>query len=33
MMGAMRSAVARGKIALPLGPGEPELDALQKALE
>jgi len=32
MMGALRSVVARGKIDLPLGPGEPELDALQKAL-
>jgi predicted dehydrogenase len=32
MMGAMRSAVARGKIVLPLGPGEPELEALQKVL-
>jgi predicted dehydrogenase len=32
MMGAMRSVVLRGKITLPLGPGEPELDALQKAL-
>jgi predicted dehydrogenase len=32
MMAACRSAVARGKITLPLGPGEPELEALQKAL-
>jgi predicted dehydrogenase len=32
MMGAMRSTVQRGKISLPLGPGEPELEALQKAL-
>jgi hypothetical protein len=32
MMGAMRSVVQRGKITLPLGPGEPELEALQKAL-
>jgi predicted dehydrogenase len=33
MMGAMRSVVQRGKITLPLGPGEPELEALQKALQ
>jgi len=32
MMAAMRSVVQRGKITLPLGPGEPELDALQRAL-
>lgn len=32
MMAACRSAVARGKISLPLGPGEPELEALQRAL-
>jgi predicted dehydrogenase len=32
MMGICRSAVQRGKICLPLGPGEPELDALAKAL-
>jgi predicted dehydrogenase len=32
MMAACRSAVARGKINLPLGPGEPELAALQRAL-
>jgi predicted dehydrogenase len=32
MMAACRSAVARGKIALPLGPGEPELEALQRSL-
>lgn len=32
MMAACRSAVARGKITLPLGPGEPELEALQRAL-
>ena len=32
MMGAMRSVVQRGKVVLPLGPGEPELEALQAAL-
>ena len=32
MMGAMRSVVQRGKVELPLGPGEPELEALQKVL-
>jgi len=32
MMAICRSAVQRGKIKLPLGPGEPELDALAKAL-
>jgi len=32
MMAACRSAVQRGKVTLPLGPGEPELEALQKAL-
>jgi len=32
MMAACRSAVARGKISLPLGPGEPELEALKRAL-
>jgi hypothetical protein len=32
MMAACRSAVARAKITLPLGPGEPELEALQRAL-
>jgi predicted dehydrogenase len=33
MMGACRSVVQRGKVALPLGPSsEPELDALKKAL-
>ncbi len=32
MMAACRSAVQRGKVSLPLGPGEPELEALQKAL-
>ncbi len=33
MMAACRSAIERGKITLPLGPGEPELDALKKGLE
>jgi hypothetical protein len=32
MMAMMRSAVQRGKIALPLEPGEPELQALEQAL-
>jgi predicted dehydrogenase len=32
MMAACRSAVERGKVALPLGPGEPELEALKRAL-
>ncbi|HUZ47339.1 MAG TPA: Gfo/Idh/MocA family oxidoreductase [Terriglobia bacterium] len=32
MMAMCRSAVERGKIKLPLGPGEPELDALAKTL-
>jgi predicted dehydrogenase len=32
MMAMCRSAVQRGKIKLPLGPGEPELEALEKAL-
>ena len=32
MMAACRSAVARGKITLPLGPGEPELEALRRTL-
>ncbi len=32
MMGALRSVVQRGKVPLPLGPGEPELEALEKAL-
>lgn len=32
MMAICRSAVHRGKIKLPLGPGEPELDTLAKAL-
>jgi len=32
MMAAMRSVVRRGKVTLPLGPGEPELEALQRVL-
>jgi predicted dehydrogenase len=32
MMAIIRSAVQRGKITLPLGPGEPELEALEVAL-
>jgi predicted dehydrogenase len=32
MMAICRSAVARGKVKLPLGPGEPELEALARAL-
>ena len=32
MMAACRSAVRRGKVPLPLGPGEPELAALRNAL-
>ena len=32
MMGALRSVVRRGKVTLPLGPGEPELEALQRVL-
>ncbi len=32
MMAACRSAAQRGKVTLPLGPGEPELEALQKVL-
>jgi hypothetical protein len=32
MMAACRSAVQRGRITLPLGPGEPELEALEAAL-
>jgi predicted dehydrogenase len=32
MMAAMRSVVQRGKVILPLGPGEPELEALQRVL-
>jgi hypothetical protein len=33
MMALCRSAVQRGKVMLPLGPGEPELEALKKVLE
>jgi hypothetical protein len=32
MMAAMRSVVERGKVTLPLGPGEPELEALKRVL-
>ncbi len=32
MMGMMRSVVSRGKVRMPLGPGEPELEALKEAL-
>jgi predicted dehydrogenase len=32
MMAACRSVVQRGKVTLPLGPGEPELDALRRVL-
>ena len=32
MMAACRSVVQRGKVRLPLGPGDPELDALKAAL-
>ena len=32
MMAACRSVVQRGKVKLPLGPGEPELEALRKVL-
>jgi len=32
MMAICRSAVQRGKVVLPLGPGEPELEALKNAL-
>jgi predicted dehydrogenase len=32
MMAICRSVVQRGKVSLPLGPGEPELEALEKAL-
>ena len=32
MMAACRSVVQRGKISLPLGPGEPELEALERVL-
>jgi hypothetical protein len=31
-MAMCRSAVQRGKVTLPLGPGEPELEALKNAL-
>ena len=31
-MGMLRSVVQRGQIKLPLGPGEPELEALKKVL-
>ena len=31
-MGIVRSVVERGQVALPLGPGEPELEALKKVL-
>ncbi len=32
MMAACRSVVQRGKVSLPLGPGDPELDALKRVL-
>jgi predicted dehydrogenase len=32
MMGLLRSVVERGQVALPLGPGEPELEALRRVL-
>jgi hypothetical protein len=32
MMAACRSVVQRGKVMLPLGEGEPELDALKRVL-
>jgi hypothetical protein len=32
MMAICRSAVQRGKVMLPLGPGEPELEALKNVL-
>src|SRR5512147_1907952 len=32
MMGPLRSVVQRGKVCLPLGPGEPELEAVKAAL-
>ncbi len=32
MMGIVRSIVERGQVKLPLGPGEPELDALRRVL-
>jgi hypothetical protein len=31
-MAMCRSVVQRGKVSLPLGPGEPELEALQNTL-
>jgi hypothetical protein len=31
-MGVLRSVVARGQVRLPLGPGEPEIEALKNAL-
>ena len=31
-MGILRSVVERGQIGLPLGPGQPELEALAKVL-
>jgi hypothetical protein len=31
-MAMLRSVVERGQVALPLGPGEPELDALARVL-
>jgi len=31
-MGMLRSVVQRGQIGLPLGPGEPEFDALKKVV-
>ena len=31
-MAMLRSVVERGQVTLPLGPGEPELDALRKIL-
>src|SRR5206468_302780 len=31
-MALLRSVVSRGQVALPLGPGEPELDALRRVL-
>jgi hypothetical protein len=32
MMAICRSVVQRGKVMLPLGPGEPELEALKRVL-
>jgi hypothetical protein len=31
-MGLLRSVIDRGQVQLPLGPGEPELDAAQRAI-